>query len=137
MLPNHSKRSLFITTVYLNMTNLPEYKKETLKLLNEALGIAGDESALVLPAVLYQEGLVRHEQDLSKYSDDVVKHRAKNEDDESQRRAEAEYFQGVCRAVLEVTPKWMQYGRREDMFSDLCRVFKLLPDNKQAVPHYY
>jgi hypothetical protein len=117
LLPNHTKRTFFITTVYLNMTNLHEFKQETLAKLNEALTLAEDEAALTLPALLYQLGLVGQEQGLSQYSNEVIHHL----------QPEDEYLRDVCRAVLDVTPKWMQYGRRDDMFKDLFGMFKLLP----------
>lgn len=116
VLPNHSKRSFFITTVYLNMTELHEFKQETLSRLNEALTLADDDNVLRFPAMLYQLGLVGHDTTLAQYSSEVVKH-----------KAEDEYLQSVCRAVLEATPKWMLYGRRDDMFKDLFGMFKLLP----------
>lgn len=99
------------------MTNLHEFKQETLVKLNEALTLAEDENALMLPALLYQLGLVGQEQGLSQYSSEVIHHL----------QPEDEYLRDVCRAVLDVTPKWMVYGRRDDMFKDLFGMFKLLP----------
>lgn len=117
VLPNHAKRMFFITTVYLNMSNLQEYRKETLSRLNGALTLADDDAALKLPALLFQLGLVGHTQPLDIFTKDVIEH-----------QSEEEYLRGVCTAVLNNTSKWMLYGRKDDMFKDLFRVFKLLPE---------
>lgn len=126
VLPSHTKRSFFITTVYLNMSNLHEFKQETLTKLNLALTLAEDDNALIMPALLYQLGVVGHGDVLSKYSSDVVQH-----------QSEDEYLRNVCRTIVDVTPKWMQYDRKDDMFKDLLGMFKLLPGASTTHPHYY
>lgn len=116
-LPRHVKRMFFIVTVYLNLSNIHEFRRDTFSKLNELLSLADDINALRLPALFYRT--LWQPADLSSYVNTL-----------HSSSVEEEQIKAICRSVIRITPKWMKYGRTDDMLNDLRGVFQLLPQEQ-------
>lgn len=114
-LPMHTKRILLVTTLHLQLVRDGIFREETLEKLNQAMGLAKYEDALKVPAAVYDE--VWDHDALSKAIHETVNGYV----------ADAclpfEDAKKISESILNVTPHWLQYGRRDDMMKDLIQLF--------------
>lgn len=115
LLPVRTKRVMFLSTLYtLLFSDTSNEMEEALHRINEQFRLVDNERAMELPIllrrVIWNEEQV--EQCVSEQCDILEPTRMPNE---AQLRAASE-------RVLALTPKWLRYGRRDDMIGDVLSV---------------
>lgn len=114
-MPVHGKRILFITSVYLHVTNTRRPETSTLAKLNEAMRLAQDVEALLLPAYLYQ--LVWNER-LDQALGEAYGKNLLSEPVDPLQTLQA------CTEFVRSVPRWLHYGTYSDMVQDVAKVFE-------------
>lgn len=107
----HGKRLFFITSLYSHVVRIEHLRAEAVSKLNEIMGLARREEALQFP-VAYHE-VVWNNTGI----DTVLSEELLNKDIADDQALE------VSRKVVRLTPKWIRYGREDDMVQD---VFELI-----------
>lgn len=115
LMPMHGKRIMLVTTLHLQLVRDGIFREETLEKLNSALRLARFDDALVLPATVYSS--VWDDNKLQQAIHSVI------QGDLQHRSLGFDEAKRLSESVLAVTPKWLQYGRREDMMKDLINLF--------------
>ena len=110
----HGKRILFLTTLFMQLANLHSFQRDAMAKLNQSLKLARTEDALEIPSKVH--GLIWDRETL-----DQTIYEACGGDllCESLRPEEASK---ACGRIVDQTPQWLRYGRREDMVTDLMRL---------------
>lgn len=114
-LRDHGKRILFVTTVYIQLARFKNSPVEVLDKLNEAMALARTGSALEAPARLHAyiwDGETINQTIYQICGKDGVYCKILKPSDAAK----------ACGAIVDVTPKWLWYGRREDMLGDLMKL---------------
>ena len=114
-LRDHGKRILFVTTIYFQLGRFKNSPSDVLEKLNEAMALARSGSALEAPARLHAyiwDGETINQTIFQICGKDGVYCKILKPSDVAK----------ACDAIVGVTPKWLWYGRREDMLSDLMKL---------------
>jgi hypothetical protein len=117
LLPVHGKRMFFMTTIYVRLINLKEPQLTALRPLVEQLKVAAQAEALMIPAFFAK----------------LVWHKAMATDIEGLKTDNEIALRDYGMRLIGDTPKWMRYGRRDDMLSDLMRVVRVSHCSTQTV----
>lgn len=117
ILPVHVRRMFFMTTLYVRLTGLKDPGAEQLKPLVDRLGVAKTvgPTAVVIPAMF--EKLVWSKVALDT---ELSLLRSSNRDTTKE----------VCLRIVNMTPSWMLYGRKDDMLADLLRLLGEIPQQR-------
>lgn len=108
----HGKRILFITSLYFQVVRIERMKAEIITKLNEVMGLTSNEDALRFPAKI--RGVVWSNTDLTAaLSEEVL------DKDISEDRARE-----ISEHVVDIAPKWVRYGRRADMVTDVMTLIQ-------------
>lgn len=114
----HGKRIVFITSLYLQVMHIEKLRNEAVTKLNSIMHLAYDEASIHLPLVI--RNIIWKGTNLSKELNyDLL------EGELSDERAIE-----ISKRVVEISPKWIHYGRNEDMVRD---VFTLIQNGKNLV----
>lgn len=127
VLPNHIKRLVFNTTLFMHLCRMQSFQKEAMHRFNQALELARYEDALELPAKLHQ--VIWNGETIEKSLCQVCG------GDLMCQILSPDVATRTCENIVECTPKWMQYGRREDMLKDVMKVMVVsrdIPPQPQA-----
>ncbi len=108
----HGKRILFITSLYFQVVRIERMKAEIITKLNEVMGLTTNEDALRFPATF--RGVVWSNTDLTAALNEEVLDKDISED-----RARE-----ISEHVVDIAPKWVRYGRRADMVTDVMTLIK-------------
>lgn len=106
LLPKHGKRIIFISSLYVQVSQLERLKADVMSKLNAVMNLAHREEALQFPAAISQMvwrdspiGNVLTQELLDQNVDDVK-------------------VREVSQRVVELAPKWVRYGT-SDMLDDV------------------
>lgn len=127
VLPSHIKRILFNTTLFIHLGRVPAGDTGVLARFNQALELAKYEDALKLPAKMHRliwSGETIEQSLCQACGGDMLC-----------QILSPEVAKRTCENIVECTPKWMQYGRREDMLKDVMKVMVVsreIPPQPQA-----
>lgn len=116
LLRDHGRRIVFVTTVYVHMTRITSFSRDFLDHLNEAMALAKTGSALEAPARLHEyiwDGETLDETIGQICGKDGLQCKALGPIEIAK----------VCDAVVDATPNWLRYGRRDDMLRDVRKLF--------------
>lgn len=116
LMPIHGKRIFLITTLQLQLVRDGIFKEEALEKFNEALRLAKFDDALKLPALFYDQ----------LWDDEKLQaaiHAAVHGDIHQQPVSYEEARKISERILDDATPKWMRYGRKDDMINDIVVLF--------------
>lgn len=126
-LSGNGKRIVFLVTTYLQLTKGSTVEREDWVRLNKALHLARSEDALVFPTML--SGLVWN----GKCLEDAVCKECELTGCEVLSRATAiSISMRACRAIVDIAPPWLRYGRKEDMYRDLVALVSVGRENSLA-----
>lgn len=110
----HGKRILFLTTLFMQLANLHSFQREYMARLNQSLKLARTEDALEIPSRVH--GLIWNRETL-----DQTIHEACGGDLFCE-TLNPEDASKACGRIVDSTPQWLRYGRREDMVTDIMRL---------------
>lgn len=110
----HGKRILFLTTLFMQLAKLPAFQRETMAMFNQSLKLARTEDALEIPSKVHR--LIWDEENLDQTIREAcggdIFCSTLNPEDASK----------ACGKIVDSTPQWLRYGRREEMVTDLMRL---------------
>lgn len=113
----HSRRILFITSLYFQLTRKETASDEMMEKLNKVMELASvTPSSLRLPAQFHH--LFWDEEKLKQ----VLKGCDASETECLWDQALSTDIDQVSKGILTVTPSWLRYGREETMLKDLRRL---------------
>lgn len=115
MLSGNGKRIVFLVTTYLELTQRTKLEEEDYRrLINSSLHIARCKEALLFPSML--KGLVWSDE---RVNEAISKECHLSTDAVMCQDTAISISMRACSAIVEITPKWLRYGRRDDMYRDL------------------
>jgi hypothetical protein len=103
----HGKRVFFITSLYSHIVRIDSLRAEAISKLNEIMGLARRETALHLPMAYHE--VVWHNTGIDK----VLSEELLNKDISEEQALE------LSKRVVKLTPRWIKYGRENDMVNDV------------------
>lgn len=110
----NGKRILFLTTLFMQLAKLPAFQRETMAKFNQSLKLARTEDALMVPSQLHR--MIWNGETLEQTIQDAcggdIFCTTLNPEDASK----------ACARIVDSTPQWLRYGRREDMVTDIMRL---------------
>lgn len=106
-LPRNSKRSLFLTSLFVEIAKISPTHEQCLRALNERLKIASGVEALQLPAYMHTRLWRGKDIETCESVDD------------------GEEIDRVCQRLITIAPPWMRYDNSEKMMTDLREVIRL------------
>lgn len=114
-----SKRTIFMTTLYLKMAGIYTPSKDTLEECNKRLGLVCNVDALKLPAVL---------------QDTIWDRTASATLEKVDKEISRGDINGVCQRVIAITPRWLRYGSHSDaMRHDIEAIANCVIQRKRAL----
>lgn len=119
----NGKRIVFLVTTYLKLTERDTPCKEELQRLNRALHLARTEDALLFPTRL--TNLVWQQEILE---DAVCRECEMGTCQVLHHQTTISMAMRACRAIVDSAPRWLRYGRRDDMYRDLVALVTLTRD---------
>lgn len=122
LIPMHGKRILLVATLHMQLVRDGIFREETLEKLNQALKLAKFDDAFKLPALVY--GHVWDDRKLQAAIQSAVDGDLRN------RPIPYEEARRLSEIVLDVSPEWLRYGRKDDMVNDIVALFY----SQSAVP---
>lgn len=130
----HGKRIFFLTSLYYSVAKVHSFQKDTLLSISQKLRLLDQKlldkspnklDSLLLPAILHE--VIWNEAQLDQCIKGVCPlHMPDETTDEADIRR-------ICYSIVDITPKFLQYGRRDDMVDDLVAMFKQLPTSGEAI----
>jgi hypothetical protein len=122
----HGKRILFLASLHCQLRNCPRPSRETLEKLNAALKLASvDDGSLFFPARYHQ---LFWDQD--KFRQKMFECGVDGTCDIVPQPVDIEK---ISQGILDITPTWFRYGRREDMVEDLKKLLQFQSIEVKAV----
>jgi hypothetical protein len=109
----HGKRILLLTTLHMGLVRDGIFREETLSKLNQKLGLAKFDKALLLPQK-YHESIVTHER-LHQAVREVLKHGSTDV------HLSHDQMRQLSEALLRATPEWLHY---ENSLDDVMMMFQ-------------
>lgn len=117
VLSGNGKRILFLVTTYMKLTKADKLVKEDWSVLNNSLSLSRDLDALVFPAAL--RDLVWGVGDIESQTCGVDVGKVMSRDTPTYS------YKKICRMIVEASPTWLRYGRRDDMYKDLVAMVSI------------
>lgn len=105
-LSRHSKRTLFVTSLYYSLVDDKDISLESLEKLNKALHVADDIKSMEFPAIIHK--WIWDEELISCFCKTIENH-----------KNSISYTKESLEDVFNIIPRWLLYGRHEDMVDDI------------------
>lgn len=105
-LSRHSKRMLFVTSLYYKLIDTDTISKDSLEQLNKALRVADNVDSMEFPAMIHN--WIWDEELISCFYKTIDLH-----------KDSLAFTKESLEDLLKVIPQWLWYGRQDDMLSDI------------------
>lgn len=126
MLPMRGRRLFFLTTMYMQVCKLPlQPSEDMLEPLVREMHIAQFKKSLMLPALFAQH--IWKDTQLQHFITLLQQSTGKSE-------AQEALLLQIAGSVVEITPRWMYYGRRDDMLNDAVNLFGMAVRQQNPQP---
>lgn len=105
-LSRHSKRMLFVTSLYYKLIDADTVSKDSLEQLNKALRVADDVDSMEFPAIIHN--WIWDEELIGCFYKTIDLH-----------KDSLSFTKESLEDLLKVIPQWLWYGRQDDMLDDI------------------
>lgn len=120
IVPEKGKRMMFMTSLYVKMKGITPSTPQVLSPLVTDLHVASDARQLMFPANLKTV-------DWDNETLDKIQSVASSSDTDTDNA-----LKSLCLAIVNSTPKLLQYGRKDDMVADMIRVVNITQRTSEA-----